>query len=217
MAEVGQNCPRHDSDALVGVGVHHSAIVFDRFRTMEDIVRHLWEESRRDKDISYRLLYNLRVKESDSDRTHLSEYESQRTTIEDELRAMLLMSSLPFSWETFITTVCNASTTAIKYSKVTSAILTKAVRRKSFAKDFAGEAYVVQGSDDRPNNRGTSSSRPLINQRSWSKSWDNRPATIAWDRDTSNPIVLHSTKNLTKLKERIRRVVGMRRSITLNL
>ena len=45
------------------------------------------------------LLYNLRMKESDSVQTHLNEYESlssqisaQGTTIEDELRAMLLMS-----------------------------------------------------------------------------------------------------------------------------
>ena len=60
---------------------------------------------------------------------------TQGTAIEDELRAMILMSSLPSSWETFVTTVCNASTTVVKYSKVTSAILTEAARRKSFAKD----------------------------------------------------------------------------------
>ena len=52
MAEAGQNRPRHDSDALVGVDVLHSAIVSDQLWTMEDIVEHLWKESRRDKDIS---------------------------------------------------------------------------------------------------------------------------------------------------------------------
>ena len=61
------------------------------------------------------------------------------------------MSSLPSSWETFITTVCNASTTAIKYSEVTSAILTEAARRKSFTKDSVEEAYVVQGSTNSSN------------------------------------------------------------------
>ena len=122
-------------------------------------------------------LYNLRMKESDSVQTHLNEYGSlssqisaQGTAIEDELRVMLLMSSLPSSWETFVTTMCNASTTAVKYSEVTSAILTEVAQRKSFAKDSADEAYVVQGSTDRPNNRGRSSSRPSTNQRSWSKS-----------------------------------------------
>ena len=100
-----------------------------------------------------RCLYNLRMKESDSVQTHLNEYESlssqisaQGTTIEDELRAMLLMSSLPSSWETFVTIVCNASTTAVKYSEVTSTILTEAAWRKSFAKDSVDEAYVVRGS-----------------------------------------------------------------------
>ena len=115
-------------------------------------------------------VYNLRMKESNSVQAHLNEYESlssqisaQGTTIEDELRAMLLMSSLPPSWETFVTTVCNASTAAMKYFKVTSAILTEAAWRKSFAKDSVDEAYVVQGSTDRPNNRGRSSCRPLTN------------------------------------------------------
>ena len=49
-------------------------------------------------------LYNLRMKESNSVQTHLNEYEilssqmsAQGTTNEDELRAMLLMSSLPSS------------------------------------------------------------------------------------------------------------------------
>ena len=128
-----------------------------------------------------RRLYNLRMKESDSVQAHLNEYESLRSqissqgmTIEDELRAMILMSSLPSSWETFVTTVCNASTIAIKYSKVMSAILTEAARRKSFTKDSAEEAYVVQSSIDRSNNRGRSSSRPPRNQRSRSKSRETR-------------------------------------------
>ena len=99
------------------------------------------------------------MKESDSVQTHLNEYDSlssqisaQGTIIEDELRALFLMSSLPSSWETFVETLSNASTTAVKYSEVTSTILTEAARRKSFAKDSADEAYVVQGSADRPTN-----------------------------------------------------------------
>ena len=127
-----------------------------------------------------RRLYNPRMKESDSVQTHLNEYKSlssqisaQGTTIEDELRAMLFMSSLPLSWETFVTTVCNASTAAVKYSEVTSAILTEASQRKLFAKDSADESHVVQGLADQPNNRGRSSSRPPTNRQSWSMSRDN--------------------------------------------
>ena len=101
-----------------------------------------------------RRLYNLRMKEFDSVQTHLNQYESlsSQTTIEDELRAMFLMSSLPSSWEIFVTTMCNASITAVKYSDVaSSAILTEVARRKSFAKDSTDEAYVVKGSSNRPN------------------------------------------------------------------
>ena len=124
-----------------------------------------------------RHLYNLRMKEFDSVQTHLNQYESlsSQTTIEDELRAMFLMSSLPSSWEIFVTTMCNASITAVKYSDVaSSAILTEVARRKSFAKDSTDEAYVVKGSSNRPNKWGRSSSRPPTNQRSRSKSRDNR-------------------------------------------
>ena len=32
--KAGQNRPRHDSDALVGVGVLHNAIMHDNFRTL---------------------------------------------------------------------------------------------------------------------------------------------------------------------------------------
>ena len=86
----------------------------------------------------------------------------------------MLMSSLSLAWETFVTFVRNASTIFVKYSEVTRTILTEAAQRKSFAKDSADEVYVVQGSTDRPNNPGRNSSWPLTNQRSRSKSQDNR-------------------------------------------
>ena len=53
MAEAGQNRPRHDSDALVEVGVLHSAIMFDNFWTMEDTLKDLWEQGCCDKHISH--------------------------------------------------------------------------------------------------------------------------------------------------------------------
>ena len=77
-------------------------------------------------------LYNLPMKESDLVEAHINGYKSlssqnlaQGTMIEEELKAMLLMSSLPPSWETLFTIVCNASSTVAKSSEVTSAILTE--------------------------------------------------------------------------------------------
>jgi hypothetical protein len=94
-----------------------------------------------------RCLYNLWMKESDSITAHLNEYEgiisqlsAQGMTI-DELKALLLMTSLPPSWETFITTVCNASATAVKYFETTSSILSEDAQRKTFVQNSASEAY----------------------------------------------------------------------------
>ena len=52
MAEAGQNCPCHDSDALVRVSVLHSAIVFGCLPNMEDTLEHLRAERRLHKNIS---------------------------------------------------------------------------------------------------------------------------------------------------------------------
>ena len=52
MGEARQNRPCHDSDALVGVGVLHNAIMLDNFWTMEDVVRNLWKEGRLNEDVS---------------------------------------------------------------------------------------------------------------------------------------------------------------------
>jgi hypothetical protein len=53
-------------------------------------------------------------------------------TIDDELKALLLMSTLPQSWETFVMTICNASAPAVTYSETTSFILSEDARRKTF-------------------------------------------------------------------------------------
>ena len=93
-----------------------------------------------------RSLYNLQMEESDLDQAHLNEYESinsqisgQGMTIDDELMALLLMSSVPPLWETFGTTMCNVSSASLKYSKITSSILMEATQRKSFVHNSASE------------------------------------------------------------------------------
>ena len=53
MAEARQNRPSHNLDALVGLNVLHSAIVFDRLSTMKDTVGHLREEGCSHKDIIF--------------------------------------------------------------------------------------------------------------------------------------------------------------------
>jgi hypothetical protein len=47
----------------------------------------------------------------------ISQLSAQGMTIHYELKALLLLSSLPPSSETFFTTVCNACAAVVKYSK----------------------------------------------------------------------------------------------------
>jgi hypothetical protein len=98
----------------------------------------------------WRLYNNLRMKESNSITAHLNDYEgiisqlsTQGMTIDDELKALLLMSTLLQSWETFVMTVCNASAAAVKCSETTSSILSEDARRKTFVQISASEAYTV--------------------------------------------------------------------------
>jgi hypothetical protein len=91
-------------------------------------------------------------------------------TIDDELKALLLMTSLPPSWETFVTTVCNASATTFKYSETTSSILSEDAWRKTFVQNSANEAYTVQSTGDRQQHRERSFSRGPNATRNRSKS-----------------------------------------------
>jgi hypothetical protein len=79
------------------------------------------------------------MQEPDWITTHLNEYdgiisqlEAHGMTIDDKLKALLLMRSLLPSWETLITTVCNASTTVVKYFETMSSLLTEDAWMKTF-------------------------------------------------------------------------------------
>ena len=81
MAEAGQNRPRHNSDAPVGVSVLHSAILRDSLRTLEELSETYERKVALNKMYLIRRLYNLRMKESDSVQAHLNEYESLSSQI----------------------------------------------------------------------------------------------------------------------------------------
>jgi hypothetical protein len=124
-----------------------------------------------------RRLYSLWMKESDSIMAHLNDYEgiisqlsAQGMKIDDELKALLLMSTLPPSWEAFVTTICNTSTTAVKYFETTSSILLEDARRKTFVQNSTSEAYTIQSTGDRQQYRGRSFSRGPNASRNRSKS-----------------------------------------------
>ena len=94
------------------------------------------------------------MKESNSLQAHnkyenlSSQLSAQGVTIEDELKALILMSSLPLSWETYITIVCNASGTVVSHSEFKRSIVTEDGRRRSLIHDSTKDAFVVQSSVD---------------------------------------------------------------------
>ena len=176
----GPDSPCNNSDALVGVSVLHGAVLCYDSCTLGNAPIHIREKDDRYNIYLIRRLYNLRMKESDFVTAQLSAYEtiivqlsSQGMTIEEELRALILLSSLPPSWETFVTMIYNASSTTMTYAFATRAILSEDARRKSFEQNTSGEAYAVQDTSDR-HHRSRSSSRGPSTSRSRSKSCDKR-------------------------------------------
>ena len=113
--------------------VQSCTTTFELWKTMSDIYE---KKIATTKIYLIRCLYNLQMKEFNSVHAHIeygspkSQISTQGMMIEDESKSMLLMSSLPPSWETFVTTVCNVLSIVVKYSEATSSILTELAQRK---------------------------------------------------------------------------------------
>ena len=69
-------------------------------------------------------------------------------TIDEALRALIWMGTLPSTFETLVTTVYNASNTKTTYTSATCSILSEDTPRKSFEQTTSSEAYVVHDADD---------------------------------------------------------------------
>ena len=112
-----------------------------------------------------RKLYNLQMKESTVVASHLNEFDSlfaqicaQKMQIDDEMKAIHLLCSLPPSWDTFCMTINNcAADGKLVYNDVSGAILGEEIRRKSMGVLHHGEAHYVQR--DGKQRRGRSKQR----------------------------------------------------------
>ena len=94
---------------------------------------------------------NSKYKEGTPIAEHLNEIKSivnqlaaMKITFDDELQALLLLSSLPESWETLVVTVSNSSPDGVvTMSQVTSNLLNEETRRKSSGSSHS-EALVME-------------------------------------------------------------------------
>ncbi|MCO5550603.1 hypothetical protein L7F22_004091 [Adiantum nelumboides] len=123
-----------------------------------------------------RKLFNLCMKESASVASHINDFDSlfvqirtQRINIDDEMKAIFLLCSLPPSWDIF----CTADSTSafngtLVYIDVASSLLSEEMRRRAMGSSHHGEAHYVQ------------KDRKQRKDRSWnrkSKKEDNRDAS----------------------------------------
>ena len=92
------------------------------------------------------------MKESTVVASHLNEFDSlfaqiraQKMQIDDEMKAIHLLCSLPPSWDTFCTAISNSAPDGkLVYNDVSGALLGEEIRRKSMGSSHHGEAHYVQ-------------------------------------------------------------------------
>ena len=115
-----------------------------------------------------RKLVNLKLKEGRSIAKHLSEFQdlvnqmvTMKLIINDELQALLLMSSLPNSWETLVVSLSNsASNGVLQLAMVNDSLFNEETRRKDMGKDNT-QALVTEnkGRSKTRNSKGRDKSR----------------------------------------------------------
>ena len=118
------------------------------------------------KAFLFRKLVNSKYKEGTPIVEHLNEIKSivnqlatMKITFDDELQALLLLSSLPESWETLEVTVSNSAPDGVvTMSQVTRSLLNEETRRKSSGSSHS-EALVMEN-----RGRGRSKSRAPYNR-----------------------------------------------------
>ncbi|KAA8515033.1 hypothetical protein F0562_018180 [Nyssa sinensis] len=107
-----------------------------------------------------RKLVNMKFKEGGSIEDHLNEFQSvvnqlatMKMVIEDELQALLLLSSLPDSWETLVVTMSNSAPDGkLSMGQVSSSLFNEETRRKLAGTDNA--QALVSENRGRSKNRG---------------------------------------------------------------
>ncbi|MCO5561055.1 hypothetical protein L7F22_014676 [Adiantum nelumboides] len=102
-------------------------------------------------------LFNLCMQESASVASHINEFDSlfvqthaQRMNMDDEMKAIFFLCSLPPSWDIFCTVISSSASNGILvYNDVTSSFLPEEMRQKSMDSLHHGKAHYVQRDDEK--------------------------------------------------------------------
>ena len=69
---------------------------------------------------------------------------AQQMNLDDELKDIFLLCSLPASWDTFCIAVSNSTPNGnLVYGNITGALLSEELRRKTMGSSHHGEAHYV--------------------------------------------------------------------------
>ena len=126
------------------------------------------KETAANKVYLMRKLYDLRMKDTDSIASHLNQFDAlwsqlqaQKMTMDDELKAVFLLCTLPSSWDTFCTAIsASVPNGKLVYNDISGALLGEEIRRKSMVSSQVGDAYNVRDSGYGKNQqRGRSQNR----------------------------------------------------------
>ncbi|KAH7437435.1 hypothetical protein KP509_05G071900 [Ceratopteris richardii] len=137
------------------------------------------KETASNKVYLMRKLYDLRMKDTDSVDAHLNEFDAifsqlqaRKMEMDNEMKAVLLLYTLPSSWDTFCTTISNSAPSGkIVYDDICGALLSEEFHRKSMVGTQSGDAYNVRDSYQGKNQqRGRSKNKEKNGQRNKSRS-----------------------------------------------
>ena len=124
--------------------------------------------------------YDLQIKDTDNVASHLNDFDAlwsqlqaQKMTMENELKCVFLLCTLPSSWDIFCTAIsASAPNGKLVYNDIRGALLSEEIHRKSMTASHNGDAYnVYEVSSHKNQHRGRSQTRNnSVNDRGRSKS-----------------------------------------------
>ncbi|CAH9062481.1 unnamed protein product [Cuscuta epithymum] len=185
---------------------HHVAQETDAYALWKKLEDMYQAKTARNKALLMRRLVNMKLKSGTSVAEHTSQFQSlvnQLSCVEmplgDEMQSLLLLSSLPDSWETLVVTLSNSAPDGkLTMSVVKDALFNEEARRKDMSTDET-HALVTE-------NRGRSQGKQQRNSRG---KWQSRGKSRGRSSDGRKPsytchhcgIEGHMKKNCYKLLE----------------
>ena len=151
---------------------HHVAQETDAYTLWQKLENMYQAKTARNKALLIRRLVNLKLKSGTSVAEHTSEFQNLvnqlstvALTLGDEEQALLLLSSLPDSWETLVVSLSNSAPDGkLTMVMVKDALFNEEARRKEAGMDQS-HAFVTEGMHQR-SGRGRSRGRSMSRGRS---------------------------------------------------